>query len=402
VARARFQEGTLLITGSGPRAKYCVKYRVYDTEGGSVQKKGTIGLVSQMSKRAATKKKAEIVTKGTSQLPEPVGDGNKADMTFERFYQDRFLVLKANWSKAHHKNFMWQMDNYVLPKFGSMAIGTIDKVMVQAALNGLSPRYSKSTIRHVREKLVAVLEEAVEQEFINRNPAKKSTIPTEARAPKQPILTEKQLISLIDKIPDAKDKALFLVGTFCAPRTSEAFGLSWRQFHHSEETGEAYFMIDQIAFEGEILDTTKNKASKAKVHIGPRTLAAVLQLQKESKDTSPDALIFGSTNKNGRAKKGAPMSPGIWLRKRIQPIADALGIPFKVNFRATRRTAATLVQENGDSLATAQAFLRHSSPNTTAGVYSKPIPEAVKRAVNAYEERVYAARPAKPKLTRVK
>jgi integrase len=292
------------------------------------------------------------------------------------------------------------MDNYVLPKFGSLAIGSIDKVMVQAALNGLSPRYSKSTIKHVREKLVQVFEEAVEQEFINRNPAKKSTIPTEARAPKRPVLTEQQLVRLIDKLTDARNKAIFLVGTFCAMRTSEAFGLSWRQFHY--ETGEAYFMVDQIAYEGEILDTTKNKASKARVHIGPRTLKAILQLQKEAKDTSPDALLFGSTNKNGRAKKGAPMSPGTWLTKTLQPIADALGIPFKVNFRATRRTASTLVQDHGDSLATAQAYLRHSSPMTTAEVYTKPILESVKRAVNSYEERVYAARVKKPKLVRVK
>lgn len=95
------------------------------------------------------------------------------------------------------------------------------------------------------------------------------------------------------------------------------------------------------------------------------------------------------------------MSGGIWLRRRIQPIADALGIPFKVNFRVTRRTAATLVQEHGHSLASAQGFLRHSTPNTTAGVYTQQIPESVKRAVNDYEERVFAAR-KKPKLTLVK
>jgi hypothetical protein len=188
MARARFQEGSLIIVGAGSKARYCVQYRIYDVAGKSRLKKESIGLVSKMSRREANKKKTEIVTKGTSQLPEPVG-GNKSDMTFETFYRERFLILKANWSKAHRKNSIWQMDNYVLPKFGSLAIGSIDKVMVQAGLNSLSPRYSKSTIRHVREKLVAVFEEAVEQEFINRNPAKKSTIPTEARAPKQPIIT---------------------------------------------------------------------------------------------------------------------------------------------------------------------------------------------------------------------
>jgi integrase len=401
MARARFQEGSLIIVGAGSKARYCVQYRIYDVAGKSRFKKESIGLVSKMSKREANKKKAEIVSRGTSQLPEPVG-GNKADMTFETFYRERFLILKANWSKAHRKNSIWQMDNYVLPRFGSLAIGSIDKVMVQAALNSLSPRYSKSTIRHVREKLVAVFEEAVEQEFINRNPAKKSTIPTEARAPKQPIITPEQLIQLIDKLTDARDKAIFLIGTFCAMRTSEVFGLSWKQFHHNKAKGESYLMIDQIAFEGEVLLTTKNDASEAKVPIGGRTLKAILQLQKELKDTSPDALLFGSTNKNGRSKVGAPMYPGIWLRKKIQPIADELGIPFRVNFRATRRTASTMVQDNGGSLATAQFLLRHASPGTTAAVYTKPVPESVKRAVKDYEDLVYASRVKKPKSLRAK
>jgi len=96
------------------------------------------------------------------------------------------------------------------------------------------------------------------------------------------------------------------------------------------------------------------------------------------------------------------MCPGIWLQRKIHPIAKKLEVPFKVNFRATRRTASSLVQEHGAALATAQSFLRHASPNTTASVYSKPVPESVKVAVNGYEDRVYAARPQPAPLRRVK
>jgi integrase len=96
------------------------------------------------------------------------------------------------------------------------------------------------------------------------------------------------------------------------------------------------------------------------------------------------------------------MYPAVWLQKKVQPIAKALGVEFHVNFRATRRTASTLIQDNGDSLASAQSLLRHASPLTTATIYTKPIPESVKVAVNDYEDRVYAARPKPPKLERVK
>lgn len=203
----------------------------------------------------------------------------------------------------------------------------------------------------------------------------------------------------VSGLPVTPDGAM--VGTFCALRTSEVFGL-WKSFHHVPK-GESYFMVEQVAYDGDIHEeTTKTEASHAPVHISPQVLDAILTLQQATKDTSPDALLFQSTNKNGRSKKGEPMCAGIWLQRKVQPIADAIGIPFKVNFRATRRTAATLVQEHGHSLASAQGLLRHASPDMTGKKYSISIPENVKLAVNDYEARVFAARTKKPKLVRIK
>jgi integrase len=401
MTRARFQEGTLGITGKGSTAQYYTRFRVYDLDGGSKRKQVTLGLVSKMSKREANKRKSEIIAEQTSQLPR-VLSAQKGEMTFETFYRERFLVMKSGWSEPHRQSFFYIMDRFVLPKFGALAIGTIDKVQVQGRLNSLSPAYSQSTIKHVRTKMVEVFEEALEQEFINRNPASRTSIPSGAREPEQPILTETQLIGIIDGLTDARDKAIFLAGTFCAMRTSEIFGLPWSNFHEGVDEGQSYFMVDQIAYRGARYKRTKNDASKSRVPIGARTLTAILEWKAKSPDTSPGALIFPSTNKNGRAKKGAPMCPGIWLQKKIHPIAKKLEVPFKVNFRATRRTASSLIQDNGDSLASAQSLLRHASPHTTASVYTKPILESVKVAVNSYEDRVYAARPKPGGLKRVK
>jgi integrase len=391
----------MFIEGEGAKRKFVVRFRVYDAVGGFTKKKVSLGLVSSLSKRDANRLRTEVVTQHTSQLPQAT-TANKAEMTFETFYKERFLVMKSGWSKPHRESFDYIMDSFVMPKFGNLAIGTIDKVMVQARLNSLCPQYSKSTISHVRRKMVEVFEEAVEQEFITRNPATKTKMPAGAREPEQPVLSEEQLIGIIDRLTNTRDKAIFLTGTFCAMRTSEIFGLPWSNFHESDEEGQSYFLVDQIAYRGERYNRTKTDASKAKVPIAGRTLEAILQWKKESPDTSPDALIFPSTNKNGRSRKGAPMYADTWLQKKIQPIAKALGVKFHVNFRATRRTASTLVQENGDSLASAQSLLRHTSPHTTAAVYTKPIPESVKVAVNSYEDRVFAARPKPPKLERVK
>jgi len=72
-------------------------------------------------------------------------------------------------------------------------------------------------------------------------------------------------IQLIDGLTDVRDKVIFLVGTFCALRTSEAFVLSWKSFYHVPE-GESYFMVEQVAYDGDVHEeTTKTEASHAPV-----------------------------------------------------------------------------------------------------------------------------------------
>jgi integrase len=403
MSRVRYQEGSLQIKGKGAKADYFTRVRVYDDITGKfTQPRIVIGLVSKMSKREALKKRSEIVAERLHQLPRALPTASsRGATTLETFYRERFLIMKSHWSQAQRDSFEYIMKRFVLPKFGDRAIDSIDKVLVQALLNSLEQKYSKSTIKHVRTKMVEVFEEAVDQDFIMKNPATKTKIPAEARPPEKPVLTADWLNQIITKITDARDKAVFMVATFCALRTSEAFGMPWGNFHHDAETGIGYFMVDQIAYRGKRYKRTKNDASKARVHISAKTLEAILQWQKESSDTGANSLMFPSTNKNGRSMKGAPMYASTWLQKRLQPIAESIGIPFKVNIRATRRTAITLVQENGSSLASAQGMARHASPNTTSGVYTQVIPESVKKAVNDYEALVFGSRP-KPTLKRIK
>jgi integrase len=288
------------------------------------------------------------------------------------------------------------MRTYVLPKIGSLFLHAIDKVMVQVILNAYAKRLSKNTISHIRRKMVEVFEEAVEQEFITRNPATKTHIPEEAADADETILTKQNLIDLIDGILDPRDRAIFAVGSFCALRTSELFGMSWRAFHYDSETGESYFSITDTAYRGTLRKkTTKTKASRANVTIPAILVPLLLEWQEKCPDPSPDALMFPSTNKNGRSRKGAPMCPGIWLQKKVHPVAKSIGLDCYVNFRVTRRTASTLFQADGTSLAATQAHLRHASAATTAKHYSKPIPEGVKKAVNDFAYSVMALKPSK-------
>lgn len=75
-----------------------------------------------------------------------------------------------------------------------------------------------------------------------------------------------------------------------------------------------------------------------------------------------------------------------WLTRILKPVSKKLGI--RVNHQILRRTFATLAFNSGGDLKDIQAQMRHSHVNTTANVYTKSIPESVRNAVEALDQRI--------------
>jgi integrase len=66
-----------------------------------------------------------------------------------------------------------------------------------------------------------------------------------------------------------------------------------------------------------------------------------------------------------------------------------------VNFRAFRRTCATWFQKVG-SAKDIQAQLRHTTPMTTLGVYVQELPDSVRIAVEALDQKPCGSAAAQP------
>ena len=105
--------------------------------------------------------------------------------------------------------------------------------------------------------------------------------------------------------------------------------------------------------------------------------------RKVSKNTSPNALMFPTFGRGGRKGQVVPRHGRNFLKWRIHPIADKLGIPRKlVTFQVMRRTLGTDMQGHG-TMKDAQQILRHASIKTTAEIYMQEIPASVRAAINS-------------------
>jgi len=120
--------------------------------------------------------------------------------------------------------------------------------------------------------------------------------------------------------------------------------------------------------------------------------------KKQCKDTSFNALVFPPVRKNKRKNGTVAIWPGQWLKNHVQVHADALEIPFKVNFQVLRRSGVTLMRAAGNTSSTElQAWLRHATPDMTEGTYIQPVEENVKKVVNDFAQSFFEVPNTRPK-----
>ena len=207
---------------------------------------------------------------------------------------------------------------------------------------------------------------------MGKNPARKLVNP-ETKEPEKHVLPKVDARALLTSLP-IRDRLIAMIAAFCAMRPGEIFGLRWSSWRGD------HFHIEGTAWRGTLRPgKAKTKGSKAPVAI-PDVLQPMLKAWQQDSNASDDLLMFPS-------EKGTPMRPENWLRRRIKPIAYAVGISGPVNFQVLRRTFATNAQNHGNAK-DVQMHLRHTDIATTLGIYIQPIDGNVRKLVNAVADEV--------------
>jgi len=148
-------------------------------------------------------------------------------------------------------------------------------------------------------------------------------------------------------------------------------------------------MIQGTAYEGKLFPgKVKTNASWNAVPI-PEDIRPIIEAWKQTcPDTSPEALMFPTSGRHGEV----PRHTKNFLKWRIHPIADKLGIPRKlVTFQVMRRTVGTDLQKHG-TMKDAQQILRHANIQATGNVYMQQIPTSVMEAINSRTRAILASR----------
>lgn len=293
---------------------------------------------------------------------------------FSTFTDQWFNEFKVGWRKTYITTVRGILDQHLVPRFGSMAIGAVTRAqilefrMALAAMRGRRPgtKLSPARINTIMLILRQILQEAADRyEFtMPMGRLKPLKVP---KSDVQPFTLEHTHL-LIHKI--RKDYRNYLtVRFFTGLRSGELHGLKWKYVDF-----ERRLILVREALVGGEEEYTKNDFSQRDIPMGQVVYDA---LQAQYKATGKMEYVFCN-------RAGEPVDTNNFTKRVWYPLLRHVGLPLRRPYQ-TRHTAATLWLAAGEAPAWIAAVLGHSSTEMLFRVYSRFVPNLTRRDGSAFD-----------------
>jgi integrase len=273
---------------------------------------------------------------------------NDAALTFDEW--------STQWLRGyavHRESTVRQAKTHVkviAQEFGGLVLGDIKPSAVKMWTAKLQDDYKPSTIYAMYRRLSHVLDDAVHDGYLARNPCSRRTAPPMGKAD-QFCPTTEQVWQLHDEMPEHLRVAI-LLGAFAGLRVAETVAL---RIEDVDFLRGVVFPKVQWSLAGPT--DLKTKGSSAPIPI-PRELTLMLSASVQK---FPGATLV--TDGNGG-------SVGPWIVDRAVAVVRANMKVDGLRFHCLRHYLASLLIGDGCDVKTVQARLRHSSATTTLDTYA--------------------------------
>lgn len=293
------------------------------------------------------------------------------------FVQHRWRPMaEANWGPTTRRTNE-HLISVILNEFGDTQLRNLDKVAMQSWLNDLSRERSRSMVHHCCTFLKSMCGEAVEQDFLSKDPSRKLKRPR-TRKPDETVLEWSQYQAVIDAAQTLRDKLIIKVGSGTAVRPGELCAFRWRSLEQLPN-GRHALRVTETIYKCKLRPWAKTEGSEDFVPLPKRLAAELMEWRGQTPTPMPEHFIFPNS-------RGGFLDYENFEARVLDPIKTKLGLP-KLNFQILRRTFATrAVGEHKGTVKDVQTMLRHARPDTALVHYIKPIEDSVYGMVDAMYE----------------
>lgn len=268
--------------------------------------------------------------------------------------------------------YRWHLNSRVLPTFGDKRLRSINPATVREWQNRLLANgLSTGTVRQSRGVLSLILNQAVNDGLLVRNPCDRVKPPT-VRPRRQSFLTADQLAALSDECGEYGPLVWFL--GWSGLRIGEAVALR----AESVDAARRRVRVEESATEirGQLVFGAP-KTHESRTVIVPRFVMD--RIEPLLADKGPDDFVF-------TAPRGGPVRANNFRGRVFNPAAERIGIPDLVP-HDLRDTAASLAISSGASIKAVQRMLGHASAKVTLDIYGGLFEEDLEILADTLEER---------------
>ena len=303
----------------------------------------------------------------------------KADMPFGEWLDYWYKTyFKPNARPATQRTYEGYIRLYLQPRLGSISLNkvTINDVqqmctwmMTEARVdqkNG-DGGLSNSQVRNCYSLCDRVLEKAVAEKLIARNPAKGCKLPPD-RSKEMKVLSREDMQKVLIQAKEENYYELFLLEFATGLRLGELMALQWDDVNLT--TGELR-INKQVNLVGSklVISEPKTKAAVRTLILPP----SVRKVLAEYKTRVNSRWLFPSPKKDD-----LPIIPSA-VRRRLHTLLEHAGCE-QVRFHDLRHTFATNALAHGMDIKTLSTILGHVSSATTLNTYSHVTDEMRQRA----------------------
>lgn len=301
---------------------------------------------------------------------------------------------------------------HVEPKFGKRQVRSIAPSTIQAWIGELARTHGPSTIITAFQILQGVLDLAVADEALKKNPAKSPIV----QVPKwigQKIVpwTDETLYAVIDSHEDFV-RAIPIIGAGCGLRQGEIFGIALEDVDFAEQK---LYVRRQIKKLGPDFIYALPKNDRERVVPLPDWVAQVVRIHQAKFKPRPLSLPWEKTDgklvthnllfrwTDDKVMRARLYNEIVWRPGLVraglapEPIKDARGRKRYVNNRqdgmhALRHYYASVLLADGVSIKELAEYLGHADPGFTLRTYIHMLPDSHERAIRAIDGRLFRLR----------
>jgi integrase len=296
-------------------------------------------------------------------------------------WADRWLETQGHLKPSTYARYAGIVTKHIKPRWGNIPIGKVEHVDVAAWISAV--RLSPASVQYIHRVMYLILELAVRDGRIPRNPAAGVRLPKTLKSEKV-FLTRDQVFALADAaaqypIPEIGQqyRVLVLVLAFCGLRWGEAAGLKVGRVDLLRRRLTVAETLSEI--NGHLVWGTPKNHQHRSVPI-PAFLVDLLA--EVVHDAAPDNLVFTTW----RVK---PLRNLNFRRDVFDHAAEDAGLKG-LTPHELRHTAASLAVSAGANVKAVQRMLGHASAAMTLDVYSGLFDDDL----DGVAERLNQARPA--------